>query len=227
MRCFLLEVIFRMPRKMTDDEEIISSEEEMEDDKRRNFKIVPDSIHPPCDPSIFTTCGRAYHGKMPMQAGKKAYTKITHCRGDEGTSECVFSIQETTRGSTRKIFTYCGRREVLDPPQKIQKKGKCSVSNKEKAKYLAMTLDQLHALASEKSLPCTCDKATTVKYLTGELVVYYIKYKPVVKAHRVKVEKVKVVKAEKYASPPKKPVSPIQAPLIAKKIIPPRKVEKK
>lgn len=72
----------------------------------RNFKLVKPEM------------GGLYTGKSPKQAAQKAFTQLrkqNKVRGDFS-----FSIKETTKDSTRKIYKYSGRRHKLDEPQIVQ-----------------------------------------------------------------------------------------------------------
>ncbi|MDX1471795.1 MAG: hypothetical protein R3213_09890 [Flavobacteriaceae bacterium] len=99
---------------------------EDDDAGRRYFKILIESIKPetnspPVQEDKLSASGGRYTGKNPMQAAKKAFTRI--CRVSVGGGECtyIFSIQETTQSSAKKVFTYRGVRRELDTPQKVTK----------------------------------------------------------------------------------------------------------
>ncbi len=98
-------------RKKTTDEE--------EEPGKRYFKILADKISPESgslnvNPDDLSTGGGRYTGKNPMQAAKKAFTRI--CRVANNGGECcyVFYIQETTQSSPKKSFPYRGIRTVLE-----------------------------------------------------------------------------------------------------------------
>ena len=67
-----------------------------------------------------------YHNRGPQPAAKKAHTEL--CRkygGSKGGCAYTVTIQEITRGSKRKTFTYRTKR-IKDP--KTVKKGKLSIT---------------------------------------------------------------------------------------------------
>jgi len=72
----------------------------------RNFKLV--SPH---------ECG-PYTGASPKQAAQKAFTQLRKQNKVRG--EVKFSIKETTKDSSRKIYKYRGKRNKLDEPQIVQ-----------------------------------------------------------------------------------------------------------
>ena len=72
----------------------------------RNFKLVKPEM------------GGLYTGNSPKQAAQKAFTQLRKQNKVRG--EISFSIKETTKDSTRKIYKYKGRRNKLDEPQIVQ-----------------------------------------------------------------------------------------------------------
>jgi hypothetical protein len=95
-------------------------------DAHRNFKIVFDSIialdgSPAIDPESLSAKGGRFWGKGPIQASKKAFSKIARASGKE---ECSYqySIIETTRGRGSKKFSYIGKWYKLKEPSQIKKK---------------------------------------------------------------------------------------------------------
>lgn len=92
---------------------------------KRFFKILADSIESKGSPAIDATAlssnGGRYTGNNPMQAAKKAFTRISRAGAPGGECTYVFKIQETTQGSAKKIFEYEGIREELEKPQPIKK----------------------------------------------------------------------------------------------------------
>jgi hypothetical protein len=56
--------------------------------------------------------GGRYMSSTPLSAAKKAFSRV--CRESAIRGQCTFTIkiQETTRGSNEKIFTYKGKREL-------------------------------------------------------------------------------------------------------------------
>ena len=96
--------------------------------KPRKFKILSDSIKPgPGSPIVvpedLSANGGCYTGKNPMQAAKKAFTRICRVATDGGECTYIFSVQETTQSSREKIFTYRGIRGELENPHKVTKGG--------------------------------------------------------------------------------------------------------
>jgi len=92
-------------------------------DPKRHFKILLDTIKPDSDKTLepqLQKPGR-YAGKNPMQAAKKAFTRICRSTGEKGEAVYIFSIQEMTQGSAKKVFTYRGTRKKLEKPQEITK----------------------------------------------------------------------------------------------------------
>jgi len=67
--------------------------------------------------------GGRLKGKNPMQAAKKAFTKIARAvRGGNDEASYIFTIQETTRGSKKEQFPYIGERVRQTEPRVIEKK---------------------------------------------------------------------------------------------------------
>ena len=109
-----------------------SSDDEAEEPGKRYFKILVESISAQGEsPNVpigddkkeLSSNGGRYTGKNPMQAAKKAFTRICRAAADGGECEYIFSMQETTQTSAKKVFTYRGKREELDEPQQIVKGG--------------------------------------------------------------------------------------------------------
>jgi hypothetical protein len=93
-----------------------------EDDKKRHFKILPDTIKPAVNVENLSANGGRFSGG-PMTAAKKAFRMIAKASGvDE--FQCIFSIQECTRNSANKVFTYQGVNNKLPVPETIEKGGK-------------------------------------------------------------------------------------------------------
>jgi len=96
---------------------------------KRYFKIVlteivPQGSSPPINTENLSAGGGRYVGKNPMQAAKKAFTRISKASADgKSKKECsyVFSIAETTQTSAKKTFVYIGVRRELDEPQQVTK----------------------------------------------------------------------------------------------------------
>ena len=92
---------------------------------KRYFKILAKSIEskgsPAIKPDALSSGGGRYTGNNPMQAAKKAFTRISRAGAPGGECSYVFKIQETTQGSAKKIFEYEGIREELAKPQAIKK----------------------------------------------------------------------------------------------------------
>jgi len=105
------------------------AEDEDEEPGKRYFKILVDSIIGEDAPPVpigkekdeLSSNGGRYTGKNPMQAAKKAFTRICRVAASGGECTYVFTIIETTQKSAKKEFTYIGVRKELDVPQKVQK----------------------------------------------------------------------------------------------------------
>jgi hypothetical protein len=104
--------------------------EDEEEPGKRYFKILVDSILPENNsPKVpvgdgkneLTSNGGRYTGKNPMQAAKKAFTRICRVATDGGECTYIFSIQETTQSSAKKVFPYRGIRKELSVPQEVTK----------------------------------------------------------------------------------------------------------
>ena len=107
-----------------------SASDEDDEPGKRYFKILVDSIQPESgSPTVtigdgkdeLSSNGGRYTGKNPMQAAKKAFTRICRVAADGGECTYVFSVQETTQSSAKKVFTYRGVRKELDEPQEVTK----------------------------------------------------------------------------------------------------------
>ena len=57
-----------------------------------------------------------YLGSTPMQAARKALTKICQLTNIKGRCSYYIVLRETTQGSSKKVFIYKVRREKLDEP---------------------------------------------------------------------------------------------------------------
>lgn len=58
----------------------------------------------------------------PKDLASKVFSQL--CKGNKNVSELRFSIQETTRNSNHKVYTYVGNRIKLDKPQEYTVKDK-------------------------------------------------------------------------------------------------------
>jgi len=84
---------------------------------KRSFKIVDVSRN---TKNVDYHSG-TYHGN-PMQAARKAFNQF--CRkSNMKQCELDFTIQEITRGSSKKTFSYHGSRKPLNTPKTIQRNG--------------------------------------------------------------------------------------------------------
>ena len=102
------------------------SDDDNQEPGKRYFKIlvssiIPENKSPNVQDDDISSGGGRYTGKNPMQAAKKAFTRI--CRVATAGGECtyIFSIQETTQTSSKKSFTYRGVRTELEKPQEVKK----------------------------------------------------------------------------------------------------------
>jgi len=87
--------------------------------KSRSFTILVDSL----SPEGKLENGGRFLGTSPMQAAKKAFTQITRNLSKGKECKYIFSIQETTHGSKKRQFTYCGTKTRLSKPTEISKNG--------------------------------------------------------------------------------------------------------
>ena len=102
-----------------------SPEDKQKKSSERIFKLY--SVVPGCDSPLISgedldsLTQEIYTGKNPMQAAKKAFTRICRVAPNDGMAECmyIFSIQEVTENSTFKLYDYSGKREKLDKPKEI------------------------------------------------------------------------------------------------------------
>lgn len=81
----------------------------MESDKR-SFTIVSAEVAQPAN--------SRYISKTPYRAAGKA-TRILFRNAPKGKHQIRFTLEETTRGSAGKRYTYIGAREELKEPQQI------------------------------------------------------------------------------------------------------------
>lgn len=64
-------------------------------------------------------CNGLYHGKRPQQAALKAFNR--YCTNvDLQTCRIKFTIEEVTKNSKRKKYTYIGDRQKLQTPKEIK-----------------------------------------------------------------------------------------------------------
>ena len=98
---------------------------------RRSFRIIAVSH----DDDIKFENG-IYHGRGPGQAALKAFN--WYCRKtDLNACKRRFSIEEITRGSSRKQYHYVGSRKKLNPPREIVRNGKSYLVHYESAVHKA------------------------------------------------------------------------------------------
>ena len=104
-------------------------DEEEDASGKRCFKILLETVEPLEDsPSVDEDKlkgGGKYTGKNPIQAAKKAFSKICKNCSDKTSEQMIylFSIKETTKGSPGKVSQYRGVRRKLDEPRKVVKGG--------------------------------------------------------------------------------------------------------
>jgi len=110
------------PRKNTATATKKTAVEEKAGSDKRWFKVLVDQTKPPINKEVFSANGGRYCGKNPRQAAGKAFTSLCKAAG-EGNHKYIFSVQETTRGSKQRIFTYVGVRSELDKPQVVSRGG--------------------------------------------------------------------------------------------------------
>lgn len=84
-------------------------------DKKRSFRVVSVAGKP-------TSMGRytLKPGREPRDAAVRAFRQICKKRGMDRSINCkfTFSLEETTRGGNRKVYSYSGHREKLKKPRK-------------------------------------------------------------------------------------------------------------
>lgn len=94
---------------------------------KRKFKVLLETVRPgdksspKPDSKKLSAGGGHYTGNNPMQAAKKAFTRICRSVTDGGSCSYIFSVKETSRGSKGKTFTYRGERVELDEPKELKK----------------------------------------------------------------------------------------------------------
>ena len=79
----------------------------------RTFKVVDAKRQGKCDTKFKP--GR-YTGKTPVSAALKAFNQLCRVKKIRGVCTLVVTVQETTRGSEGKKFTYKLNRMKLDKP---------------------------------------------------------------------------------------------------------------
>ncbi len=90
---------------------------------KRTFITLPDTITSESGKAIDIAQYKkgTYTGSTPMQAASKAFTKICRTLFSSEECECIFSVQETTKDSKGRIFTYKGIRSKLKEPKVMQR----------------------------------------------------------------------------------------------------------
>lgn len=91
----------------------------------RSFRIVSVNGKP-------TTMGRYIlkAGREPRDAAVRAFRQLCKKHGMNRSEKCKFSfsLQETTRGSNRKVYSYRGHREKLNKPRRHKFPGRKEAS---------------------------------------------------------------------------------------------------
>lgn len=94
-------------------------------DGMRSFRVVSVNGKP-------TSMGRytLKPGREPRDAAVRAFRQLCKKHGMNRSEKCkyTFSIQETTRGSNHKVFSYSGHREKLNKPRKHKFPGRKEAS---------------------------------------------------------------------------------------------------
>jgi len=108
-----------------------SASDEDDEPGKRYFKILVDSIQPESGSPTVTDRwwqGRAQLERWPLHREeshasrqRRPFTRICRVAADGGECTYVFSVQETTQSSAKKVFTYRGVRKELDEPQEVTK----------------------------------------------------------------------------------------------------------
>lgn len=88
---------------------------------QRSFQIELSSISPPIDTSKLKKNDDLVQGRSPLQAAKKAFTRLLRKFSEEGVLEYSFVIVETTEGSKKASFPYEGQKKEREKPREIKK----------------------------------------------------------------------------------------------------------
>ena len=97
-------------------EESDSGEEinKLKETRTRYFKVIHPSINEGQATGRFT-------GKTARRAASKAFTSIVrNIKGDDSTNPITFDIKECSRGSSKKVYKYEGKRVRLNEPMEIK-----------------------------------------------------------------------------------------------------------
>ena len=113
-------------KKKKEKTEIVGEEEIEGDPKDRHFKLVSvnEEEVDKANSGRYTLPAKTKNGKPNRRGPKDLASKVFSqlCKKDGSVEELKFSIQETTRNRTRKVYTYFGKRVKLDKPQKYDVK---------------------------------------------------------------------------------------------------------
>lgn len=121
----------RVPKNVVPDASSaeVDAEAAEADPSKRHFRvqvgsILPQDGSPVVDVANLSAKGGNYISRTPMQAAKKAFTKIAKASGvtGDGSVSYQFTMEESTRGSAKKAFTYIGVSSKLEVPTVISKK---------------------------------------------------------------------------------------------------------
>ena len=86
-------------------------------DGYRSFTIVNVGKQGGCKTKFH---GGKYVSKTPVQAARKAFTELCRVKRIRGVCTLVVSVQETTSGSSKKVFSYKLNRLKLKQPMIMQ-----------------------------------------------------------------------------------------------------------
>ena len=78
---------------------------------KRSFTIVDVSTSRGIQKGKYNLGGR-FMGSTPLSAARKAFSRVCRDSAIKGQCTLVIKVQETTRGSAGKIFSYKGKRET-------------------------------------------------------------------------------------------------------------------
>lgn len=113
--------------------------------KQRSFTLITESVKPLKNSQRIRTDelskkGGRYQGNTPMQAAKKAFTRIARSSGKD-ISSYSFTIRETTADNNKrsdgkpKLYSYIGTRTELKTPKIIIKNPGTSYEVRYNVKY--------------------------------------------------------------------------------------------
>lgn len=87
--------------------------------RSRSFKVCLNDPRETVDDQNKPVLYGRYNGESPYQAANKALSEIIRQRkkdGEQTDKEIIFYLQESTKGSGKKVHKYSGKRVKLDTP---------------------------------------------------------------------------------------------------------------